>query len=299
MPEPKKTPDKPASSPDRPEAGEGSGGVEIRVEDLHKAFAGRAVLAGVNMEVRAGEMVAIVGASGCGKTVLLNHIIGNLTPDKGRVLVADHERPGAPLVDLATLDEDALDLIRLHWAVVFQKNALFSGTVYENIALWLRENQRMTREQILPRARAALRAVGFKDDEEILDKDRDELSGGMAKRVAVARALSMEPMLMFYDEPTTGLDPYHAAMIHELIVVTHELPRPGGRRGTTVIITHDKDLLRRLRPRIVMLHEGTVFFDGPFEQFERNDSEIIRPYFATMEALHLRDREPPAPALGA
>lgn len=283
MPDAKMQTDKQGGSP--------RGAAEIRVEGLHKAFGARPVLVGVSLEVRAGEMVAIVGGSGCGKTVLLNHIIGTMAPDSGRVLIADHERPGAPLVDLAALSEDEMDRIRLHWAIVFQRNALFSGTVYENLALWLRENKKMSREEILPRARAALDAVGFKDDIGILDKDRDELSGGMAKRVAVARALAMEPLLMFYDEPTTGLDPTHAAQIHALIARTHDLPRADGRTGTTVIITHDKDLLRRLRPRIVMLHEGTVYFDGPFTEFESHPSAIIRPYFDMMQSLHFRERD--------
>lgn len=267
------------------------GTVEIRVEDLHKSFGTRPVLRGISLEVRTGEMVAIVGGSGCGKTVLLNHIIGTMAPDSGRVLIADHDRAGAPLVDLAALTEDEMDRIRLHWAIVFQRNALFSGTVYENMALWLRENKRMSGEEILPVARAALDAVGFRDEPGILEKDRDELSGGMAKRVAVARALAMDPLLMFYDEPTTGLDPTHAAQIHALIARTHDARRGDGRVGTTVIITHDKDLLKRLRPRVVMLHEGTVYFDGPFAEFEAEDSPIIRPYFDQMHALHFRERE--------
>jgi phospholipid/cholesterol/gamma-HCH transport system ATP-binding protein len=229
-------------------------------------------------------MVAIVGASGCGKTVLLHHIIAHLRPDRGRVLVADHEREGSPLVDLAALDERGLDRIRVHTAVVFQRNALFSATVYENIALWLREIKRMGEEDILRRAREALDAVGFKGDESVLWKDRGELSGGMAKRVALARALAMRPHTIFFDEPTTGLDPVNAGQIYELIYGTHH--EPGAVKRTTVIITHDKDLLRRLEPRIVMLHGGRVHFDGPFSAFEASDSDAVRPYLETMGSLH-------------
>jgi phospholipid/cholesterol/gamma-HCH transport system ATP-binding protein len=268
-----------------PAAPSTSAAVEIRVEDLHKAFDHRPVLAGVNLEIRHGDLVAIVGGSGCGKTVLLQHVIGHLRPDRGRVLVADHESPGHPLRNLAELDEVGMTRIRIHTAVVFQRNALFSATVYENIALWLREIRRLDEEEIARRAREALDAVGFEGDESILFKHRDELSGGMAKRVAVARALAMRPVTMFYDEPTTGLDPVNASQIHELIVRTHERPLENGLRSTTVIITHDKDLLRRLRPRIVMLHDGVVFFDGPFADFEKSDSPIIRPYFELMPVL--------------
>ncbi len=263
--------------------------VEIRVDDLHKRLGGHRVLCGVSLEIRRGEMVAVVGGSGCGKTVLLDHIIGQLAPDHGRVLVANHELGGAPLTDLSTIDEEEMDLIRTHWAVVFQRNALFSGTVYENIALWLREVKNLGEPQIRQRARTAAKAVGL-DADTILEKERDELSGGMAKRVAVARALAIEPIHMFYDEPTTGLDPDHAAQIQDLICTTHEGGRTNGVHRTTLVITHDKDLLFRLRPRIVMLYEGRVFFDGPYEQFAEADSPVIRPYFTVMPLLHGRAR---------
>jgi len=258
--------------------------VEIRVEGVHKAFGSHRVLRGIDLEIPRGDLVAIIGASGCGKTVLLHHLIGHLRADRGRVLVADHETDGAPLVDIATLDQDGLDRIRVHSAIVFQRNALFSASVYENIAVWLREIRRLDEDEIRRRAREALDAVGFRGDESILGKDRSELSGGMAKRVAVARALAMRPLTIYYDEPTTGLDPINAAQIHELILETHQ--RPSEVDPTTVIVTHDKDLLRRLEPRVVMLHEGKVHFDGPHEAFERADSPVIQPYLEAMPALH-------------
>lgn len=262
--------------------------IEIRVEDLHKSFEEHAVLCGIDLDVARGDLVTIVGGSGCGKTVLVKHILRQLVPDRGRVLIADHDREDHPLVDLAELTDEEMDELRLHWAVVFQRNALFSGSVFENIALWFREVKAMSDSEIRPIALEALRSVGFKDAEALLNKDRDELSGGMAKRVAVARALSMDPLLMFYDEPTTGLDPTHAGQIHRLILDTHHRPSQSGLPRTTVIITHDKDLLHRLEPRVVMLHEGKVFFDGSFEQFEQSDSPIIRPYFDVMPILHER-----------
>lgn len=261
----------------------------IQVVDLHKSFNSNHVLRGVNLTIQAGEMVAIVGGSGSGKSVLLAHLFGHLKPDSGQVLIADHEIPGGPLVDLVPMDEDQLDRIRLNWAVVFQHNALFSGNVYDNIALLLREVKRLPEEQIKSIARRVIEAVGLAP-EQVLERDRDDLSGGMAKRVAVARALAMDPTIMFYDEPTTGLDPHHAAMIQDLIVKMHLTDSASGVRRTTVIVTHDKDLLRRLRPRIVMLHEGVVFFDGPFEAFEASTSPIIRPYFDLMPVLQQQPR---------
>ncbi len=261
--------------------------VELRVEALHKSFGENHVLRGVDLEIYRGEIVTIVGGSGCGKTVLLEHLFRHLKPDSGRVLVADHDQPGAPLIDISALDEDELDRIRVHWAIVFQRNALFSGTVNDNIALWLREIKRLDSQHIEPIARRVVEAVGLNPDE-VLEKDRDDLSGGMAKRIAIARALAMDPMLMFYDEPTTGLDPHHAAMIQDLIALTHSTHLDGQDRRTTVIVTHDKDLLRRLRPRVVMLHEGRVFFDGPFAEFERSESPIVRPYFDLMPVLQHR-----------
>jgi phospholipid/cholesterol/gamma-HCH transport system ATP-binding protein len=269
----------PTAIPERPD--------EIRVEDLHRSFDENCVLRGVDLDVCRGDIVAIVGASGCGKTVLLDHIIGLLQPDRGRVLVANHEREGAPLVELAELDREGMDAIRRHWAVVFQRNALFSGTVYENIALWLREVGGLSETDILPRVQTSLEAVGL-DFETVLEKDRDELSGGMAKRVAVARAVAMDPYLIFYDEPTTGLDPQHAAQIHELLDDTHGRAMTDGTARTTVVVTHDKDLLARIGPRVIMLHDGRVFFDGSYDEFQQSDSPLVLPYFALMPVLHQR-----------
>jgi phospholipid/cholesterol/gamma-HCH transport system ATP-binding protein len=264
--------------------------VEIDIEGLSKAFGEHRVLTGVDLRIERGEIVAIVGGSGCGKTVLLNHILGQLDPDKGRVRVADYNRPGTPLVDLATVDEREVDAIHTHWGVVFQRNALFSGSVYDNFALWLTEIRNLDEAHIEPIALAALKAVSLPDDADFMDSDVDSLSGGMAKRLAIARALSMDPNVIFYDEPTTGLDPTSTAQVQDLIYQTHVGAAPGHPRRTTLIITHDKDLLIRLAPRVVMLHEGRVHFDGPYQAFEASDSSVIRPYFDIMPALHQRVR---------
>lgn len=258
----------------------------IQVAHLVARYGERVILDDVSCEVRRGEVFAIVGGSGCGKTVLLNHVLGQLRPDTGRVYVADHSEPGAPLKLLDTVDDTDRDEIHIHWGVVFQRNALFSGTVYDNIALWLKEVKRLEDAAILPIARRALADVALPTDDEFLRRNQEQLSGGMAKRLAVARALAMDPAVLFYDEPTTGLDPTSSAQIHDLIHETHHAPGPGGEARTTIIITHDKDLLSRLEPRTVMLHEGRVFFDGPFAGFHASTEPVIRPYFEVMPILH-------------
>ena len=270
---------------------------EVVVEDLCKSFDGKPVLSGVSLTVGRGEIVAIVGGSGCGKTVLLKHIAGHFAPDSGRVLVADHHvEPdadgAAPLRDINALDEQDFDRIRLHWAIVFQRNALLTGSVFHNLAVLPREVKRMTDEEIRPLARKALVSVGL-DPDLVLGRDREQLSGGMAKRVAIARALVLDPVLILYDEPTAGLDPEMCAQIHDLIRQTHRTQPEfaATHRGvvrTSIVVTHDTELLRRLEPRVVMLHGGGVLFDGPFRRFVESDDPHIRPYLAQMPALQAR-----------
>lgn len=265
---------------------------EIRIDGLCKAFGAHRVLAGIDLSIERGEIVAIVGGSGSGKTVLLNHILGRLDPDQGRVFVADHDMDGAPLIDLTALDTMETDRLHTHWGVVFQRNALFSGTVLDNIGLWLSEVRGLEEPEIIAVAQKVLAAVDLPDTDDFMATDVNELSGGMAKRLAVARALAMDPEVLFYDEPTTGLDPTTASTMHDLIARTHVAPTRSGKHRTTLIVTHDKDLLRRLQPRTVMLHEGGVFFDGPFADFEGSASPIIRPYFDLMPVLHGRALDP-------
>ena len=263
--------------------------IEIQVVGLCKSFNNYGVLNGVDLSIYEGDTIAIVGGSGCGKTVLLNNILGQLKPDKGDIFVTNHDRPERPFCRLSDIEEFELDNLHKHWGVVFQRNALFSGTVYENISLWLKEVRHLEDNAVLPIAQQSLKAVNLPCSEEFLNMDHDQLSGGMAKRLAIARALAMEPVVIFYDEPTTGLDPVSSAQIHDLIYATHNHILQDGMTRTTIIITHDKDLLNRLRPRTVMLHDGKVYFDGLFDSFKKSRSKIIRPYFDLMPVLNKRD----------
>lgn len=267
---------------------------EIVGEKLRRSFGDREVLHGISLAVNSGEIVGIVGSSGCGKTVLLSLLTGLMPPDSGRVLVADHDHvetgKAPPMLELGQIDDDELDRVRLHWAVVFQKNALFTGTVENNITLWLREHTKLTPAEIARRVRDSLGAVAL-DVDDVLKKQREELSGGMAKRVAIARAIAVDPIVTFYDEPTTGLDPVVGGQMHDLIWDSHHRPRAGGGLRTTIIVTHDKDLLRRMRPRIIMLDKGEVAFEGSYEQFHASNVEAARMYLRAMPVLHARHAE--------
>ena len=260
---------------------------ELRTEQLVKAFDSQVILDHIDLTINRKEIVAIVGASGSGKTVLLDCLIRLLDVSAGKVFAADHSSPRLPLIDITHASETVLHHIRLHWAVVFQRNALFSGSVYENIALLLREHTTMTEAQITERTRESLAASAL-DVDRIITKDRDELSGGMAKRVAIARAIAIDPAVLFYDEPTTGLDPIVSSTIQELIWNMHHKPTHTHEPRTTVIVTHDKELIRRLSPRILMLHQGKICYDGDYQNFGQADCAPAAQYLREMPVLHSR-----------
>jgi phospholipid/cholesterol/gamma-HCH transport system ATP-binding protein len=273
--------------------------IEVRTENACKSFDEQIVLAEISLEILSGEIVAIVGGSGSGKSVLMHLLIGLMKSDSGRVFVADHSRPKAPLVQLSKLGSDQTEDVRLHWAVIFQRNALFSGTVRENIALLLREHaisngREISEEEINKQVQLSLTAVAL-DPEETKDKDCDTLSGGMGKRVAIARSLAIDPTVIFYDEPTTGLDPVVGAQMHDLIFETHHRKTASGQVRTSILVTHDKDLLRRVRPRIIMLHGTKVVFSGTYEQFEAETTGPPFEYLRTMPVLNANpERRKPA-----
>jgi len=222
--------------------------VHICCRDLEKGFRDKAVLRGVTLDVRSGETLVVLGGSGSGKSVLLKHMNGLLTPDAGSV-----EVEGAVL---GSCREDQLARIRRNIAMLFQQAALFDSlTVGENVAYPLREHRLCAQAELRERVRAALDMVGLGGTESLMPA---ELSGGMRKRAALARALVLEPRAVLYDEPTTGLDPVVAAKVNHLI---RDLQRRLGLTG--VVVTHDLGSAFLVADRIAFLHEGRIRFVGP------------------------------------
>jgi phospholipid/cholesterol/gamma-HCH transport system ATP-binding protein len=223
----------------------------IRCEGLHKSFDGLKVLAGLDLDVFKGETLVIIGESGCGKSVLLKHLIGLLRPDAGRVLFAG--------TDITGLAEGKLIGIRTRLGMLFQGSALFDSlNVLENVAFPLREHRRLPEPEVRRIVAEKLAVVGLTGSEEKMPAD---LSGGMKKRVALARAIALDPEVILYDEPTTGLDPLHADDINDLIIHTQRTVRT-----TTVIVTHDIVSACRVADRIVMLHGGRIITGGSPEE---------------------------------
>ncbi len=235
----------------------------IEIINLHKSFQGQAVLKGVNLRISQGELIAIIGESGGGKSVLLRHLIGLLRPDRGNVIV-DGE-------DITDLGRRELDRIREKFGVVFQGGALFdSFTIYENIAFPLREKTKLPEDEIHRKVEEALDDVGLLGIEQ---KYPAELSGGMRKRVALARALITEPKIVLFDEPTTGLDPIKLHAIHKLIVDMHK------KYGFTgVMISHDIPEIYEVVNRIAFLFEGMIEVAGTPQEIVHSDDRIVRQF---------------------
>ena len=235
----------------------------IKVEGLRKSFRGQQVLRGVDLEVPTGSITVIIGRSGGGKSVFLKHLIGLLRPDSGRLEVAG--------VDLSRLSGRALDEVRKRYGVVFQGGALFdSMTCRENVAFPLREKLRLPAPEIDKRVDMALERVGLAG---IGAKYPEEVSGGMRKRVAMARALVTEPEIVFFDEPTTGLDPVLVNAIHRLI---RELHRAW--RFTAVIVSHEIPEIFEIADRVGMLHEGRIVEIGPPEVIQNSKNPIVQQF---------------------
>jgi phospholipid/cholesterol/gamma-HCH transport system ATP-binding protein len=235
----------------------------IQVADLTKAFRGQPVLRGVNLTIPTGAVTIVIGRSGGGKSVLLKHIIGLLRPDTGKVLVDGN--------DVTRLSGDALDRVRRRYGVVFQGGALFdSMTCGENIAFPLREKLRLPKRQIAERVDAALAQVGL---EGVGGKYPAEISGGMRKRVAIARALVTEPEIIFFDEPTTGLDPILVNTIHRLISGLHKR-----HKFTALIVSHEIPEIFEIADRVAMLHQGRIVEEGPPEAVQASENPIVRQF---------------------
>ena len=239
--------------------------VAVEVRDLHKALGGRSVLRGVDLVIRKGEIFVILGRSGGGKTVLLKHLVGLLRPDRGKVFIDG--------VEITRLPERALDRVRLKVGMLFQEGALFdSMTVFENVAFPLREHTRLRFREIRARVRECLKRVGL-GDPEIERLYPEALSGGMKKRAALARALVLEPEIVLYDEPTSGVDPAMAGEINALI---RKLARELG--VTSVVVTHDLESAFQIADRVALLEGGTIVAEGPPEEFRAREDEVVRAF---------------------
>jgi phospholipid/cholesterol/gamma-HCH transport system ATP-binding protein len=235
----------------------------IEVKDLIREFGDRTVLNGVSLKVYRGEKFVIMGGSGCGKSTLLRHIIGNLKPTSGRVVLFGE--------DITDLYGSELDDIRKKIGMSFQSSALFdSMTVAENVSLPLREHTKLEKSVIDIIVTMKLELVGLRGFEDLMPS---ELSGGMRKRVGLARAIAMDPQIIFYDEPTAGLDPIVAAVINKLIIdLSKKLA------VTSVVVTHDMKSVMAVADRIAMLYEGKILEIGTPEEIKDSKSEIIRQF---------------------
>jgi phospholipid/cholesterol/gamma-HCH transport system ATP-binding protein len=235
----------------------------IVVKGLRKAFNGQPVLRGIDLEVPDGSITIIIGRSGGGKSVFLKHLIGLMRPDAGRIEVSG--------VDLARLGGRALDDVRKRYGVVFQSGALFdSMSCRDNVAFPLREKFRLSRAGVDTRVDRALDQVGLAG---VGDKFPEEVSGGMRKRVAIARALVTEPEIVFFDEPTTGLDPVLVNTIHRLILDLHRRLH-----FTAVMVSHEIPEIFEIADRVGMLHEGRIVEIGPPAAIQGSSNPIVRQF---------------------
>lgn len=241
----------------------------IEISDLHKSFGSKKVLQGVNLTIEAGEAIVIIGRSGCGKSVLIKHIVGLLEPDSGFVKVE-----GKIVSDLSLKE---LYELRKNFGFLFQGSALFdSMSVYENVSLPLVESKNgYTKDDILKIVNEKLELVGLAG---ILNLKPSELSGGMKKRVALARALVTNPNYILYDEPTTGLDPIMSDSIDHLIKdLADKL------KVTSIVVTHDMYSVKNVAKKVAMMHEGVIYFTGKPEELVTSSDKVIEDFIRRTE----------------
>jgi len=235
----------------------------IEIINLCKSFDGHKVLDNLNLNINTGETTVIIGRSGCGKSVLLKHIIGLLKPDAGQVLIDGK--------DVTKMDEKELSALRLKFGMLFQGAALFDSlSVYENVGFNLIEHTNAGRAEIDKAVKESLALVGLKGIE---DKKPAELSGGMRKRVGLARAICMRPQIILYDEPTTGVDPIMGDSINDLIVELHNKIKVTG-----VAVTHDMTSAYKIANHIAMLYNGRIIAQGASDEIKNTKDPIVRQF---------------------
>jgi phospholipid/cholesterol/gamma-HCH transport system ATP-binding protein len=235
----------------------------IELKNVHKSFDSKQVHTGVNLSIRSGENITVLGGSGSGKSVLLKEIIGLIKPDEGEVVIENE--------NIIPMDESELVHVRKKMGMLFQGAALFDSlTVAENIAYPLREGNSHSEEEINEIISTNLELVGLPGIEDKLPSD---LSGGMKKRVGLARAMAMNPKILLYDEPTTGLDPPNISRINHLI---RNMQRQFGITG--VIITHDVKSALEISDRIAFLYNGRIIFEGTVNEAQNTDIEVLNDF---------------------
>ena len=236
----------------------------IRFEGVYKSFGKHEVLRGLDLAIPRGRLSVIIGRSGTGKSVTLKHAMGLIKPDKGRIWVGESE--------VTSMKRAELQNLRLRFGMVFQHAALFdSMTVYHNVSFPLREHTKLKESEMEAKVRAVLAQVGLS---EAIHKMPSELSGGMAKRVGLARALVHTPEILLYDEPTTGLDPILTAQIDKLIADT-QAAHPG---MTSVVVSHDMEGAFRIADHIFMIHEGRIVAQGEPAWFRDSPDPMVRQF---------------------
>ena len=237
----------------------------IKIEDLHKSFDGFEVLRGVSLQVVKGEILALIGVSGHGKTVILKHVAGLIRPDRGQVYIDGKE--------IFRLRGDELEQLRSRFGFLFQSGALFSSlTVLDNVAFPLREKTHLSEQEIRERVLTVLDQVGLRGAE---DKYPAQISGGMIKRTALARALVRSPEIMFFDEPTTGLDPIIAHTILDLIKSIHK-----DLGFTGIIVSHELSRVFQIVQKVAMLYEGTILIVGTPEEIMTSNDPIVQQFIS-------------------
>ncbi len=237
--------------------------VIIRVKDLVKTFEGRTVLDGINLEIERGKVTAVMGGSGCGKSTLLRHLIGVLRPDSGEIWVKDK--------DITKFDEEEMEAYRKRFGMLFQGGALLNSlTVKDNIALPLREHTQLDEKIIGMIVKMKLELVGLRDFEHLKPA---QLSGGMQKRVALARALALDPEIVYYDEPTSGLDPVVGGVIDQLMM---DLSRR--LNITSVVVTHDTRSAFKIADKMVVLFRGKVVAEGTPEEIQGSSDPLVQQF---------------------